>query len=44
MLLVSEPTNVVMGNTKLISLFWLQLPGWHECLGMVLDETATLAA
>jgi dTDP-4-dehydrorhamnose reductase len=39
-----RPANSVLDNGKLAKIFGLELPDWRECLGMVLDETATLAA
>lgn len=39
-----RPANSVLDNGRLARTFGLELPDWRECLGMVLDETATLAA
>lgn len=38
-----RPANSMLDNSKLAKNFGLELPEWRECLGMVLDEAATVA-
>ncbi|HEY3328084.1 MAG TPA: dTDP-4-dehydrorhamnose reductase, partial [Novimethylophilus sp.] len=38
-----RPANSILDNGKLARTFGLELPEWRECLGMVLDEAATVA-
>ncbi|MCX7627006.1 MAG: dTDP-4-dehydrorhamnose reductase [Methylophilaceae bacterium] len=38
-----RPANSVLDNGKLEKTFGLKLPDWRECLGMALEEAATVA-